>query len=47
MSETFVDQIITAIDTLYWVDARSENSYIEHILPNIAAIDCVTEGSDY
>ena len=47
MPETFVDQIITAIDALYWVDDRSENIYLEHILPNIAAIDCVTEGSDY
>ena len=47
MTEHFIDQTITAIDSLYWVDDRSENTYLEHILPNIAAIDCITEGSDY
>ena len=47
MSEQFIDQTITAIDSLCWVDDRSENNYLEHILPNIAVIDSVTEGSDY
>ena len=47
MTEEFIDQTITTIDTLCWVDARSETTYLEHILPNIAAIDCATDGSDY
>ena len=47
MTEQFIDQTITAIDSICWVDDRSETTYLEHILPNIAAIDSVTEGSDY
>jgi hypothetical protein len=47
MSQAFIDQTITAVDSLCWVDARSETTYIEHILPNIAVLDDVTDGSDY
>jgi len=47
MTQTFIDQTITAVDSLCWVDARSETTYIEHILPNIAVLDDVTDGSDY
>mgnify|MGYP003324863545 FL=1 len=47
MTQVFIDQTITAIDSICWVDARSETTYIEHILPNIAAIDDVIDGSDY
>jgi|DEB0MinimDraft_6_1074348.scaffolds.fasta_scaffold36678_2 hypothetical protein len=47
MTQAFIDQTITAVDSLCWVDARSETTYIEHILPNIAVLDDVTDGSDY
>ena len=44
MTEQFIDQTITAISTLYWIDDRSQDDYL---LALIAAIDCVTEDSDY
>lgn len=47
MTETFVDQLHQAIDTLFWVDARSEHSYIEHILANLAWLSDVCEATDY
>jgi hypothetical protein len=47
MTQAFIDQTITAVDSLCWVDARSETTYIEHILPNLAVLDDVTDGSDY
>ena len=47
MSEIFVDQLHQAIDTLCWVDARSEHSYIEHILANLAWLSDVCEATDY
>ena len=47
MSEIFVDQLHDAIDTLYWLDARSEHNYIEHVYYNLAWLVDVSEGSDY
>ena len=47
MSETFVDQLHQAVDTFYWLDDRSERSYIEQVYYNLAWLVDVSEGSDY
>ena len=47
MSDKFIDQTITAVDTLYWVDNRSETTYIEHITANLAVLDDIVDGSNY
>ena len=47
MSEIFVDQLHDAIDTFYWLDARSETTYMEHVYHNLAWLVDVSEGSDY
>ena len=47
MNQQFIDQSITALDSLCWIDARSETTYIEHITAVLAALDDATDGTDY
>ena len=49
MDQAFIDQTITAVDDLCWVDARRDHSdsYYPHIAANLAWLDDVTEGTDY
>jgi hypothetical protein len=35
----FQDQNYFAVDTAYWMDNRSDNSWMEHIYANLSAID--------